>query len=282
MRLLALLLSCVALRAADIVGSDLLAGSVARGLDQAAGNIVADFGGTLPARQAFVEGRASVAILMVRDSEVAPVPTGKIGVVEFRLASAVVVVATHGSNRAESITLENLANVFARDPRSAARNWNDLDPAARSELITPAVCSPAGSMVLEIFQGLSLEGKPFRSDVRLRIEPDLAADLLASRAGSIILIPRPPSGRGKIIQVADGRPGKSTTAYGPDENNVHNGDYPLQVPLILYVRQDRLPQLTPALRWLVSDEAASLLEKQGLTPAPKAARTRFVQRLDTR
>jgi hypothetical protein len=25
-----------------------------------------------------------------------------------------------------------------------------------------------------------------------------------------------------------------------------------------------------------------MLEKQGLTPAPKAARTRFVQRLDTR
>jgi ABC-type phosphate transport system substrate-binding protein len=281
-RLLALLLSCVALRAADIVGSDLLAGSVTRGLDQAAGNVAADFGGTLPGRQAFVEGRASAAILMVREREVAPVPTGKIGVVEFRLASAVVVVATHGSNRAESITLENLANVFARDPRAAARNWNDIDPAARSELITPAVCSPAGSMVLEIFQGLSLQGQPFRSDVRLRIEPDLAADLLASRAGSVVLISRPPSGRGKVLQVADGRPGKSITAYGPDENNVHNGDYPLQVPLILYVRQDRLPQLTPALRWLVSDEAASMLEKQGLTPAPKAARTRFVQRLDTR
>lgn len=282
MRLLALLLSCVALRAADIVGSDLLTGAVARGLESAVGNSVADFDGTFPGRQAFVDGRASVAILLVRDREVAPVPTGKIGVVEFRLASAVVVVATHGSNRAESITLENLANVFARDPRAAARNWNDLDPAARSELITPAVCSPAGSMVLEIFQGLSLQGQPFRSDVRLRIEPDLAADLLASRAGSVILIPRPPSGRGKVLQVADGRPGKSTTAYGPDETNVHNGDYPLQVPLILYVRQDRLPQLTPALRWLVSDEAASLLEKQGLTPAPKAARTRFVQRLDTR
>lgn len=282
MRLLALLLSCVALRAADIVGSDLLAGSVTRGLDQAAGNVAADFGGTLPGRQAFVEGRASAAILMVREREVAPVPTGKIGVVEFRLASAVVVVATHGSNRAESITLENLANVFARDPRAAARNWNDIDPAARSELITPAVCSPAGSMVLEIFQGLSLQGQPFRSDVRLRIEPDLAADLLASRAGSVVLISRPPSGRGKVLQVADGRPGKSITAYSPDENNVHNGDYPLQVPLILYVRQDRLPQLTPALRWLVSDEAASMLEKQGLTPAPKAARTRFVQRLDTR
>ena len=282
MRLLALFLSCVALRAADIVGSDLLAGAVARGLDMAAGKTAADFGGTLPGRQALVDGRAGAAVLMMRDREVAPVPTGKMGVVEFRLASAVVVVATHGTNRAESITLENLANVFARDPRAPARNWNDIDPAARSELITPSVCSPAGSMVLEIFQGIALEGQPFRQDVRQRIEPDLAADLLASRAGSVTLIPRPPSARGKVLQVADGRPGKSSTAYGPDENNVYNGDYPLQVPLVLYVRQDRLAELTPALRWLFSDEAAALLEKQGLFPAPKAARTRLVQRLDTR
>ncbi|NBV52097.1 MAG: hypothetical protein EBR83_00945 [Verrucomicrobia bacterium] len=268
--------------AAEIVGTDLLQGDIAQGINHAAGKTAADFGGTLPGRQAFVDGRASAAVLMMREREVAPVPTGKIGVAEFRLASSVVVVATHGSNRAEQITLENLANVFARDPRSPARNWNDLDPAARSELITPAVCSPAGSMVLEIFQGIVLEGQPFRPDVRLRIEPDLAADLLASRAGTVTLIPRRPSGRGKVLPVADGRPGKSSTAYGPDDNNVHNGDYPLQVPLILYVRQDRLAELTPTLRWLFSDEAADLLEKQGLFPAPKAARTRFVQRLDTR
>jgi len=281
-RPLAFFLSCCALGAAEIVGTDLLQGDIAQGINHAAGKTAADFGGTLPGRQAFVDGRASAAVLMMRDREVAPVPTGKIGVAEFRLASSVVVVATHGSNRAEQITLENLANVFARDPRSPARNWNDLDPAARSELITPAVCSPAGSMVLEIFQGIALEGQPFRPDVRLRIEPDLAADLLASRAGTVTLIPRRPSGRGKVLPVADGRPGKSSTAYGPDDNNVHNGDYPLQVPLILYVRQDRLAELTPTLRWLFSDEAAALLEKQGLFPAPKAARTRFVQRLDTR
>lgn len=282
MRLLAFLFSCAALSAADFVGSDLLAGPIARGLDLAAGKTAADFGGTLPGRQAFVDGRASAAVLMMRDREVAPMPSGKIGVAEFRLASAVVVVATHGSIRTEQITLENLANIFARDPRSPARNWNDIEPAARSELITPAVCSPAGTMVLEVFQGLALDGQPFRADVRLRVEPDLAADLLASRAGSIVLVPRPPSSRGKVLQVADGRPGRSSTAYGPDENNVHSGDYPLQVPLILYVRQDRLSQLAPALRWLFSDEAAALLEKQGLTPAPRAVRTRFVQRLDTR
>ena len=282
MRLIAFFLSCAAVSAADIVGTDLLDGGFAQAFKTAAGGIAADFGGTLPARQAFVDGRAAAAVLMRRDREVAPVPSGRIGVAEFRLASAVVVAATHGTNRLETITFENLANAFAKDPRFPARNWNDIDPAARSELITPAVCSPAGTLTLEIFQGLAMEGQPFRPDVRLRVEPALAADLLASRAGSIVLLPRPPTGRARVLQVADGRPGRSTTAYGPDENNVFNGDYPLQVPLILYVRLDSLGQLAPSLRWLFSDEAAALLEKQGLYPAPKVARTRFVQRLDTR
>ena len=282
MRIFAFLFSCAALGAADFVGSDLLAGPVARGLEKTDAKLAVDFAGTLPGRRDFQQGAASAVVLMLRDREVAPSLPGKAGILEFRLASSAVVVATHVGNRLDHISLEQLANAFARDARILARNWNDIDPGARSELMTPAVSSPTGTLVLEVFQGVVLEGQPFRSDVRLRVEPDLAADLLASRAGSIVLLPRPPAGRGKVLQVSDGRPGRPSTAYGPDENNVHNGDYPLQVPLLLYVRQDKLAELKPALRWLFSDEAAALLEKQGLTPAPRAARTRFVQRLDTR
>ena len=261
-----------------MVGSDLLDGRFAAGLRAAVGQDYADFAGTLPARLALVEGRSAAAILMVRPGEAAPAA----GLREFRLASAVVVVATHGSNRMEQISFEQLANAYARDARAPARNWNDLDPAARSELMTPALSSPSGTLVLEVFQGLVLEGQPFRPDVRLRVEPALAADLLAARAGSIVLLPRPPVARGRVLPVSDGRPGRSATAYGPDETNVHNGDYPLQVPLVLYFRPDKVAALRPALRWLCSDAAATLLTEQGLTPAPAAARKAFVQRLDTR
>ena len=276
--LLFALLACAVAEGADLVGTDLLDGRFVAGLRAAVGPDVADFAGTLPARRAFTEGRAAAAILMTRPGETSPVA----GAREFRLASAVVVVATHGSNRLEQISFEQLANAYGRDARAPARNWNDLDPQARSELLTPALCSPPGTLVLEVFQGLVLEGQAFRPDARLRVEPSLAADLLASRAGSIVLLPRPPTSRGRVLPVADGRPGRSATAYGPDENNVHNGDYPLQVPLILYVRPDKVAGLRPALRWLCSDAAAELLAKQGLTPAPAAARSAFLQRLDTR
>lgn len=280
MRWLPCLLACAAAQAAEFAGSDLLDGALARGLVAAGSS--ADFAGTLPARRAFAEGRAEAVALLLRAGDAAPAAKASAAVEEFRLGAAVVVAAAHPSVRPDQLTIEQLANAFAKDARAPARNWNDLDPDARSELMTPAVCSPPGSLTLEIFQGVVLAGQPFRADVRLRVEPDLAADLLASRAGTILLLPRPPTGRGKVLQVADGRPGRSATAYGPDENNVHAGDYPLQLPLMLYVRKDRLEHLRPALRWLFSDEAAALLEKQGLYPAPKAARSRFLQRLDTR
>ena len=127
-----------------------------------------------------------------------------------------------------------------------------------------------------------MEGRSFRSDVRQRIEPTLAADMLTLRAGSVVLMAHAPSGVGRPLPLADGREGRPTTAYLPNDTNLQNGDYPLQLPLVLYVRQDRLDGFRPALRWLFSDEAAALLERQGLHPAPKDVRVRFVQRLDTR
>ena len=95
------------------------------------------------------------------------------------------------------------------------------------------------------------------------------------RFASLCWLP-PPAARGRVLPVADGRSGRSATAYGPDENNVHNGDYPLQVPLILYIRPDKVAGLRPALRWLCSDAAAELLTNQGLTPAPAAPQSRWL------
>ncbi len=277
------LLCCWALAAgaAEIGGSDLLGGDLVAAMTRAVGAVDADFSGTLPARRAFRGGRLGAAVLLRRPEDAAPTAAGA-EVWECPLAAAVVVVSAHASNRCERLTLEQLADAFARDARSPARNWNDLDPSARSELISPAVCSPAGTLVVEIFQGVALAGQPFRPDVRQRIEPALAADLLSVRSGSLVLHPRLPEGRGRVIPVADGRPGRSATAYAPDDANVQNGDYPLQLPLVLYVRADRVGPVRAAIRWLCSDEAARQLTRQGLCPAAASTRLRFVQRLDTR
>lgn len=281
-RLALLVLLPALLPAADIVGSDLVANAFTAGVERSSGGrMKADFAGTLPARKFLAAGRAGAAILVRRPGDAEPeVPAGR-KLVSYSLANAAAVVVVHKSNKVEQVSLAELSGIFAKEARVNIINWNDL-PGGVSELITPAVTSPEGSFVRELFLGVVMEGQTFRSDVRLNIPLDLGTELVASRTSAIQLMPYAPASAGRALQVSDGRPGKSSTAYSPDENNIFNGDYPLRLPLVLYVFEDRQAELRPALRWMLSDEAAELLRKQGLHPAPKLIRDRLAQRLDTR
>ena len=284
MRILAavLLASTVVASAAEFVGTDLVAGPFGPGIAaSSAGRCSADFAGSLPGRQALAAGRASAAILLRTDGEPEPVAPEGVKLIGFPLANAAAVLVVHKSNRVEQVSFAQLAGLFAKNPRTSIITWNDL-PGGASELVTPTVCSPSGSFVRELFLGFVLEGGGFRDDVRQDIAPELAAELCAVRTSGLQLMPYAPAGVGKALQVSDGRPGRPASAYSPDEQNIYNGDYPLRLPLWLYFRADRQAELRPALRWVLSEEAAELLRRQGLHPAPRPARDQFVQRLDTR
>ncbi|MCX6919946.1 MAG: hypothetical protein NTX20_01290 [Verrucomicrobia bacterium] len=270
--------------AADFVGSDVVSWALTEGVVESSRKEgTADFSGSLPGAKALAEGKAFAAILFQRPGEPTPKVAGNLKLREFPIANAAVIVGVHRSNAIDHIDFASLSGVFANDPRQRMINWNDVPGVTRSELITPGVCSPDNSFVRELFQGLVLNGAIFRPDVRQNISVELAADLVASRSSALQLMPQLPLGSvGRVLQVADGRPGSSTTAYSPDEMNIYNGDYPLRLPLVLFVRQDKLEDLKPVVRWLLSDVAASRLEKAGLHPTPKPIRDRFAQRLDTR
>ena len=96
------------------------------------------------------------------------------------------------------------------------------------------------------------------------------------------LLPYPSAGEAKLLQVSDGRPGRSLTAYTPTEMNIYNGDYPLSLPITLYIRKDQLAAYAPLVRWVLSEEVAVKLRERGLSPTPPALRSRLLQRLDTR
>lgn len=270
------LLLAFALRAADFGGSDLLA-PLAPGLTQA--GVSADFAGTLPAARAYAEGRLGAALLAERAGGPA-VRTGAGDLPSFVLASAAAVVVVHRSNAVAQLSLPQLAGAFARDQREPLNSWSDLS-GGRSELVYPALCSPDAHFVRELLSGLVCAGSPLRPDVRQGLTSEAAAQLAASRSDILLLIAQPPSGVGRVLPVADGREGRPTAAYLPTPENVHAGDYPLRLPIVLHVRQDRARALRPALVWICSDEAAEILKRRGLHPAPAEARRRWLLRLDT-
>jgi ABC-type phosphate transport system substrate-binding protein len=282
-RLLAWLCPAAALLAADIAGSDLLAPPLSTGLRQVApaGKTI-DLAGTLAARRGLAGGQVECALLLGRPDEAPPEAPAGGELIPFPFARAAAVVAVHRSNPTEQISLGSLGGILARESAAPLGNWNELPGGGRNDLFTPAVHSPEGSFVRELVRGLALAQAPYKESVRLEIPPFQVKETLTSVSGALVLLPYPLAGDAKLLQVSDGRPGRSLTAYTPTEMNIYNGDYPLSLPITLYVRKDRLVVYAPVARWVLSEEVAVKLRERGLTPTPPALRARLLQRLDTR
>ena len=285
LKALACALGCLALSvsAADIVGSDLLKPALTEGLRAVAPAKSVDFAGTLPGRRSLADGRASVALLFQREGEADPTaPTGQT-LQRYLLANAAVVVAVHKSNRQNQVSFADLNSLLAKDPKVYYVNWNDLAGGNLSDTILTYLYAPHGAFARELIQGVPLANQPFRQEVNLVMDWAPVGQSLATRPATLAFAPGlPPGSEGRLLQVSDGRPGKSVTAYSPDEMNIYNGDYPLRLPLYLYVRTDQLAAHKETLKWLFSEAAAERIRALGLYPAPKAIRERLAQRLDTR
>jgi ABC-type phosphate transport system substrate-binding protein len=221
-------------------------------------------------------------LLLCRPDELAPTGTNGVELVPFPFARAAAVVAVHRSNPTEQVSLGSLAGILARETAAPLGNWNELPGGGRNDLFTAAIHSPEGSFIREMVRGLALGQGPFRESVRLDTPALQVKETLASVSGALVLLPLPAAGDAKLLQVSDGRPGRSLTAYTPTEMNIYNGDYPLSLPATLYIRKDQLEAYAPVARWVLSDEAATRLRERGLTPTPPSLRARLLQRLDTR
>ncbi len=276
-----LLFLCLASRlpAIEIAGSDILKETL-QDIEKLPGAPKASFNGTMPARRALLEDRASIGILFLKENEEDPKPAKGNLFNRYLLANAAAALIVHKENQLTQINLEGLKGIFSKSARYPATNWNDLPGASQSEIISPIIYSPPDSFVQEFFMGLVMNGDEFRTNVKQRLEYITIQENIESRFGIAVIMPVQIPTAGRVMAIADGRPGRSAVAYLPNEMNIYNGDYPLRLPLYIYVRSDKEKELGKILTWLLSDEVAERIAVQGLYPAPKAIRARLSQRLD--
>ena len=269
------------LSAADIVGSDIIRDAIEPGLKKHASGSSIELSGTLPGRRALIAGTASAAFLFLKDGEADPAAPSGVFFNRYLIANAAVVAVVHKQSSITQLKLSELKGLFTKESREVYLNWSDLSNGTLSEMVAPIVYAPKGAFTDELFKGFVLDGADYRQGVRQHLEWDTIKENLTARFGVIVIMPSMPADTpGKVLSVADGRPGRPIVAYAPDEMNIYNGDYPLRLPLYLYVRSDREKALNEALNWVLSDEVAQKLKDQGLYPAPKAIRVRLSQRLD--
>jgi ABC-type phosphate transport system substrate-binding protein len=278
-RIIFLFFSVISLPAIEIVGSDILKETL-KNIDKLPGSPKATFNGTMPARRALLEDRASLGIIFLKETDEDPkAPTGAY-LNRYLLANATAVLVVHKENQLTQINLEGLRGIFSKSARYPATNWNDLSGSSRSEIISPIIYSPAGSFIQEFFTGFVLNGDEYKTNVKQRLELITIQENIEARFGVAAIMPADTATVGRVMAVSDGRPGRPSVAYLPDEMNIYNGDYPLRLPLYIYVRRDKEKEMSKILSWLLSDEVAERIKKQGLYPAPKSIRARISQRLD--
>lgn len=283
---LLLLAAATCLRGANVAGSDALAetlgAALQRHLAADGGKHTVAFRGTLPALEGLDAGTVDVALLLVRDSQQLDKTADGKPLRRITLGAVAAYVYAHPTLPVQEVSLGTLAAIFGVGQAADYKFWSDVPGVRFPEPILPFTTGAQEHPSSTLFHGIALGGRPFRSTVRLRIAPALARETLSSRTNAIVVADQPmPEGVGRLLRVADGREGRSATAYFPDETNIYNADYPLRLPLVVCVREDRLASQRELIRWLLSDEAASHLRRANFVPAPKLIRDRLAQRLDS-
>jgi len=279
LRILILLCLVPQLSAIEIVGSDILKDTL-KDIDKLPDAPKANFTGTMPARRALLEERANIGIIFLRENEEDPKPVNGTFFNRYLLANAAASLIVHKENTLTQVNLEGLRGIFSKSARYPAANWNDLPGATQSEIISPIIHSPTGSFIQELFVGFVLNGDELKTNVKQRMEAITIQENIESRFGAAVIMPAITPTSGRVMSIADGRPGRPAVAYIPNEMNIYNGDYPLRLPLYIYVKSTKEKELSKILIWLMSDEVAERIKKQGLCPAPKPIRDRLSQRLD--
>lgn len=284
--LLALSALCPLLRAANVGGSDALASTlgvaVHRHLVADGGKHSVSFRGTLPALEGIDSGTVDVALVLLRESQQPEKTADGKAIRRIPIGAVAAYVYAHPTLPVQDVSLGTLAAIFGVGQNADYKFWSDVPGIRFPEPILPLTTGSQEHPSSTLFHGIALGGRPFRSTVRLRVSPDLARETLSSRTNAIVVSDQPmPDGIGRLLRVSDGREGRSSTAYSPDETNIYNADYPLRLPLVLCVREDRVAAQADLIRWLLSDEAASHIRRANFVPAPKLIRDRLAQRLDS-
>ncbi len=284
--LLALLLAAP-LGAIHVAGTDALAASLGaelgRHFEKEGRRHRIDFRGTLPALEALDNGKADLAIVLQRDGEeLARLPSGK-RVRVFPLGAVAAYVYVHPGLALREVDLATLAGIFGTGQKADYKFWSDVPGVSFQEPIVALTSGDETHPSTTLFNGIALAGRPYRPSVRLRVPAAQAADILSARTNAILVSASPmPEGVGRLLRVADGREGRSRTAYSPDDTNIYNGDYPLRLPVVLCVPEDKLAANKDTVAWLLSDVAASALRRASFVPTPAPIRVRLTQRLDSK
>jgi ABC-type phosphate transport system substrate-binding protein len=230
--------------------------------------------GSLPALDQLRANEIDLAVIAVPEGD--EVPREEFRVYPFAYDIAVVVV--NENNPISEITVPQLGGIFGDQEEFNFNSWGDLGLSGWGSRNIKALSGTSeGSISLELFKYSVLKGGRMKSGVAM-VNASEIEGLLNSDAASIgILSGMPENQNLKALMVA---PDSNSPAFGPTDDNVHFGDYPIRLAFYVVFKQRDQARLKPMIRVLLGDEVAEALKSNDLVALPETVRRKLLIDLD--
>jgi len=263
-----------------IAASDLLADYIQAPLDAYGAEndmtFAIDSIGSLPALDRLRSDEIDLAIIAVPEGNL--VPREEFNIYPFAYDAAVVVV--NESNPIDEISLAHLGGIFGTNEEFNFNTWGELGLSGwGSRNIKPLAGTSEESIALELFKYSVFKGGAMKPSVAIVKDSEIE-DLIRSDAASIAILSRmPEKSNVKVLMISDAS-SRDAPAFGPSDDNVHYGDYPIRLAFyIAYNKRDEA-KLRKIIRALLDDEVAASLRENDLIALPDTVRRKLLIDLD--
>jgi phosphate transport system substrate-binding protein len=279
--LLPLSLVCVLSASAEeirIAASDLLADSIEAPLaaygDANGITFKIDSIGSLPALDRLRSDEIDLAVIAVPEGEEVPRDTFSI----YPFAYDIAVIAVNENNPIDEISVAYLGGIFGSNEEFNFNTWGDLRLSGwGTRNIKPLAAAGNDSIALELFKYTVFNRGAMKPGVAMVNDTEIV-DLLASDAASIaILSSMPKNNRVKVLLISDS---EGSPAFGPSDDNVHYGDYPIRLAFYIAFNPRDEAKVRPVIRELLDDSVAASLRANDFVALPDTVRRKLLLDLD--
>lgn len=217
----------------------------------------------------FCQGQADVATASrpISSAETAACDTSSVDYVEILVAHQVLTfVANPAADFLQCLTAANLNSIFAPSAQNQTTNWNQVDvnfPDRPLTVFVPAADSSAFTTLDAVVAGDSL-----RADAEAQISDDAVIAAVSQTEGAIGVVSLTSAqAAGDAVKILQLNTNDTLGCTDPSAQSVENRLYSASSGLFVYANRASLdkPGLRDALNFMISGEAAAVIEAQNLT-----------------
>ena len=232
--------------------------------------------GSLPALDHLRSDEIDLAIVAIPEGD--EVPRDEFNIYPFAYDVAVLVV--NDSNPIDEISVAQLGGIFGSNEEFKLNNWGELGLSGwGSRDIKAFVGTNDKSIALELFKHSVFKAGGIKPSVSMAKDAEIE-NLIGSDAASIAILSRMPENSNIKTLMLSSDSDTYSPAFGPTDDNVYYGDYPIRLAFYLAYNLRDDVKLRSTVRELLNDKVATILRANDFIALPDTVRRKFLIDLD--